>query len=259
MSAGNGNHRPRIAFFDFTGCEGCQLTVVDSLQTHPELLSAVEIVQFREAMTEKDDTYHIAFIEGACTRPGDEDRLRAIRQQAGVVIALGACAHLGGVNALRDWQSLDEVRRYVYGSGGRLIASYEARPIEAVIQVDGFIPGCPIDRHEFVRLVTHLLQGRQPASPDHPVCVECKLNENICVYLRGDTCLGPITRAGCGAICPAHGAGCDGCRGLVPTPNLEWLRAVMAEHGITPADIDARLHLFLSYPIRHQEEQTHGR
>jgi coenzyme F420-reducing hydrogenase gamma subunit len=110
-----GNGKPKIAFFDFTSCEGCQLTVVDSLQTHPELLQVVEIVQFREAMTERGEDYQIAFIEGSCTRQSDEARLQKIRQQASVVIALGACAHLGGVNALKSLHPLDEVRQHVYG------------------------------------------------------------------------------------------------------------------------------------------------
>ncbi len=138
--------RPKVAFFEFTSCEGCQLTVVDSLQTHPELLEAVEIVRFREAMSEKGDDYLLAFIEGSCTRPSDEAQLKAIRGKAGVVVALGACAHLGGVNAIRNRQDLPDVRRYVYGDKAEWYETYPARPISAVIPVDAFIPGCPIDR-----------------------------------------------------------------------------------------------------------------
>ena len=134
------NGKPKIAFFDFTSCEGCQLTVVDSLQTHPELLQAVEIVQFREAMTEKGEDYLVAFIEGSCTRESDEARLRKIREQAAIVVALGACAHLGGVNALKYLQPLDDVRRYVYGDQAEVYETYDVRPIEAVIPVDFAIP-----------------------------------------------------------------------------------------------------------------------
>lgn len=241
--------KPTVAFFDFTSCEGCQLTVIDTLQTNPELLDVVQIVEFREAMSEKSDSYDIAFIEGSCTRASDEERLRDIRARSGAVIALGACAHLGGVNAIRNRQKLDDVRHYVYGRKADWFETYEPRAIDAVIEVDGVIPGCPIDGYEFRRVVTTLLQGRTPVTPDYPVCVECKLDENVCMYQRGQVCLGPITCAGCKAICPAYGVGCDGCRGLIPNAKIETLREVMMEHGLSPAEIDSKLTLFLTNQI----------
>lgn len=245
--------RPKVAFFEFTSCEGCQLTVIDSLQTHPELLDAVEIVRFREAMSEKGDDYQVAFIEGSCTRPSDEAPLKAIREKAQIVVALGTCAHLGGVNAIRNRFPLDDVRRYVYGDQAEWYETYPARPLEAVIPVDAVLPGCPIDRNEFVRAVKALLQGRLPAIPDYPVCVECKLKENVCIYQRGGTCLGPITRAGCDAICPTYGDGCEGCRGLIPHPNLDSLKTVLAEYGLSPDQIEAKMTLFLTYQTMARE------
>lgn len=248
--------KPKIAFFEFTSCEGCQLTVVDSLQDHPELLDVVEIVQFREAMSEKGEDYQIAFIEGSCARPSDEAKLKAIREQATYVIALGTCAHLGGVNAIRNRQPLADVRAYVYGDKAGQYETYPARPISAVIPVDAVIPGCPIDRKEFIRAVTHLLQGRMPYIPDNPVCIECKLKGNVCVYLRGMTCLGPITLAGCDAICPTYGEGCDGCRGLISNPNIPALKTVLAEHGLNEADIEGKMTMFLTY--QHMEMEANG-
>jgi sulfhydrogenase subunit delta len=250
--------RTKVAFFEFTSCEGCQLTVIDSLQTHPELLEAVEIVRFREAMSEKGDDYQIAFIEGSCTRPSDEAPLRAIREKAQVVVALGTCAHLGGVNAIRNRMELDDVRRTVYGDKAEWYETYPARPLEAVIKVDAVIPGCPIDRHEFLGAVKAVLQGRAPQLPDYPVCVECKLKENVCVYLRGKTCLGPITRAGCDAICPTYGDGCEGCRGLIPEPNIESLKNVLAEHGLSFEDTQAKMSLFLTYQTMEREAVGDG-
>lgn len=244
-----GRAKPKVAFFEFTSCEGCQLTVVDTLQEHPELLDAIEIVQFREAMSEKSDDYQIAFIEGSCTRASDEDKIRAIRQQAEVVIALGACAHLGGVNAIKNRLNLREVREYVYGDKADWFETYPTRPISAVIEVDAEIPGCPIDRKEFVMAVTHLLQGRMPQIPDYPLCIECKLRGNICMYQRGSPCLGPVTRAGCDAICPAYGQPCEGCRGLVPSPNIESIRAVLRKAGMDENEIEARLSMYLTYPL----------
>ncbi len=246
--------KPKIAFFEFTSCEGCQLTVVDSLQDHPELLDVVEIVQFREAMTEKGEDYAIAFIEGSCTRPSDEARIREIRERATYVVTLGACAHLGGINSIRNRQELENVREYVYGEKKDWFDTYPARPIGAVIKVDAEIPGCPIDKKEFVTAVTHLLQGRMPYIPDYPLCIECKLKENVCMFLRGKTCLGPITRAGCDAICPTYGDGCEGCRGLVPNGNIVSLKNALRERGMTEEQIDAKMTMFLTY----QQMQTEG-
>ncbi len=249
------NGKPKVAFFDFACCEGCQLTVIDSLQTHLELVEAVEIVQFREAMSEKGEDYQIAFIEGSCTRPQDEERLKKIRAQADIVVALGACAHTGGVNALKNIQpSLKDVRRYVYGDKWEWYDTYPARPISAVIQVDAVIPGCPIDRNEFLDVVKKLLLGKKPTIPDYPVCVECKLKENVCILESGGACLGPITRAGCGAICPTFGDGCEGCRGPIPHPNQNAMEDVLAKAGLTVEQLMARMTMFNAYDPAQIEE-----
>ncbi|MBN1311831.1 MAG: NADH:ubiquinone oxidoreductase [Anaerolineae bacterium] len=250
--------KPKIAFFDFTSCEGCQLTVIDALQTNIELLDVVEIVQFREAMSEKGEDYQIAFVEGSCTRPSDETRLKKIREQAAMVVALGACAHLGGVNAIRNRQELDDVRQYVYGDKAEWFETYPARPISAVIPVEAAIPGCPIDRDEFVMVVKQLLQGRSPVIPDQPLCVECKLKGNVCVYLRGKTCLGPITLGGCDAICPTYGDGCEGCRGLISKPNIESLKNALEEHGLSFEEAQAKMTMFLNYQMMELEKETAG-
>jgi len=250
--------KPKIAFYEFTSCEGCQLTVVDSLQLYPELLEAVDIVRFREAMSEKGDDYAIAFIEGSCSRPSDEAPIKAIREKAALVVALGACAHLGGINTIRNRHDLGDVRRFVYGDKAEWYDTYPARPISAVIKVDAAIPGCPIDRHEFVRTVKRLLQGRTPELPDYPLCVECKLKENVCLYLRGRTCLGPIVRAGCDAICPTYGDSCEGCRGLVPNPNIEHLKEVLTEHGLSVEQTLAKMTQFLTYQVMEMEAAGHG-
>ncbi len=231
------------------------MTVIASLQTHLELVNAVEIVQFREAMTEKGGDYQIAFIEGSCTRKEDEERLKEIREQAAIVVALGACAHIAGVNALKNIQpSQQEVRQYVYGDKWEWYNTYPARPISAVIQVDAFIPGCPIDRMEFIKVVKMVLLGKTPALPDYPVCVECKLKENVCIFDKGGFCLGPIIRAGCDAICPTYGLGCLGCRGLIPNPNEDAMKDVLSQAGVTAEDMMARMTFFNAYDPAQVEE-----
>lgn len=249
--------KPTVAFFEFTSCEGCQLTVVDTLQEHPELLDAIDIVEFREAMSEKHEgRITISFIEGSCTRPSDEAKVRAIRERSDLVVSLGACAHIGGVNAIRNRMPLAMVRDYVYGDKAEWFETYEARPISAVIKVDAEIPGCPIDRNEFAKAVTHLLQGRMPQLPDYPLCIECKLKENVCMYLRGKVCLGPVTRAGCDAICPTYGYGCEGCRGLIPEPNIEAMKLVMRERGMNEDEIESRMSMFMTYQKAKLDEKA---
>jgi sulfhydrogenase subunit delta len=248
------NEKPKVAFFDFASCEGCQLTVIDSLQTHLELVEAVDIVQFREAMTEKGEDYQIAFVEGSCTRPQDEERLKKIREQAAVVVALGACAHTAGVNALKNLQpSLEDVRKHVYSDAWHWYDTYPARPISAVIEVDAFVPGCPIDRFEFLDVVKKVLLGKKPSIPDYPLCVECKLKENVCIFDKGGTCLGPITRAGCDAICPTYGDGCEGCRGLIPHPNENAMEDVLARAGLTVEELMSKRTMFNAYDPVHSK------
>jgi len=249
--------KPKIAFFDFSSCEGCQLTVVDALQTHLGLLDLVEIVQFREAISERGEDYLIAFIEGSCTRESDEARLRKIREQAHLVVALGACAHLGGVNAMKNRWPIENVQTYVYGEAGKsAYESYAARPISAVIETDAFIPGCPIDRFEFLRIVQMILQGRKPKLPEYPLCVECKLAENACLNKLGQPCLGPITRAGCNAICTSYGDGCEGCRGWAPEANFAQMRQILQGHGMTETEIDAQFTIFNFYPLQQMGESA---
>jgi len=251
-------NKPQIAFFDFTSCEGCQLTVLDSLETNPELLDVVDIVEFREALTGHAEKYDIAFIEGSCTRQSDEERLVSIRSRATFVVALGACAHIAGINAIRNKMPLEQVRKVVYGDEAYRFDTYPARPISAVINVDFAIPGCPINPDEFLRVVTVLLQGRCPELPDYPVCIECKLAETVCVYHRGGTCLGPVTRAGCRAICPTRGFECVGCRGLISNPNLDSLAEVMAEHGLTKDAAKNQFDMFLSWEMQNRREKEAG-
>ena len=258
MSKKNGAARPKIAFFEFTSCEGCQLSVVDILQDHPELLEAVEIVQFREAMSAGTDDYQIAFIEGSFTRSSDEARIKKIRAQAQMVVALGACAHIGGINAIRNARPSSDERSYVYGDFAKLYEPFPAHPMSAVIPIDAYIPGCPIDRQEFVRVVKALLMNRKPDIPDYPVCVECKLKENNCRYQYGATCLGPVTRAGCGALCPTFNQSCIGCRGLIPNPNIAWLKVVMSENGLSEEEITAKFSLFLNEQVAESEVAGHG-
>lgn len=226
--------KPRVAFFDFSSCEGCQL---DALNLTPEelldLIAAVDIVNFREAMTERSEDYDIAFVEGSITRESEIPRLQKIRQQAKVLAAFGACACIGGVNCLKNHLPMDEALRIVYGKDAKYYDTIPARPLNAVVPVDYYIHGCPPITAELLKVVKALLLGKKPDIPTYPVCVECKMAGNVCVFERSMFCLGPVTRAGCGAICVNSGRHCWGCRGLVDEPNVDSEKEILKKHGLT--------------------------
>ncbi len=239
--------KPKVAFFDFASCEGCQLPVVNLEAEMLDVIGAVDIVQFREAMTEKSDDYAIAFVEGSITREKDIPRLQKIRDQAKILVALGACATIGGVNCLKNFQPLEEVRKYVYGDKAGWYETFAARPLDAVVPVDYYIHGCPIHKDEFVKVVKALLLGKKPEIPSYPVCVECKRAGNVCVFELGMRCLGPVTRAGCGAWCPTYRDNCVGCRGLVPDPNTNAEKEVLQKYGLTVEEALGQFRIFLGY------------
>jgi coenzyme F420-reducing hydrogenase gamma subunit len=143
--------------------------------------------------------------------------------------------------------SLQDVRQYVYGDKWEWYDTYPARPISEVIKIDAAIPGCPIDRFEFLDVVKQVLLGKAPHIPDYPLCVECKLKENVCLFDKGGTCLGPITRAGCGAICPTYGDGCEGCRGLIPHPNENAMKDVLEKAGLTVEQLMSKMTMFNAF------------
>lgn len=236
--------KPKIAIFDFTCCEGCELQILNCEEEMPELVSAIEIVSFREAMTEHAEHYDIAFIDGSCTSEAEMIRLKKIRKRAKMVIPIGTCACMGGVNCLKNIYPMEDLLREEYGESARYFNTIPARPISAVIPVDFFIPGCPIVKEEFIRVVQELLAGRKPYQPNDPVCAECKATGNICVFEKGQTCLGPITRGGCKATCVTAGAVCWGCRGLIDDPNVNAQMDILREAGLSIEDIVKKFDLF---------------
>ncbi|MHB0980127.1 MAG: NADH-quinone oxidoreductase subunit B family protein [Thermoleophilia bacterium] len=239
--------RPRVALFELASCAGCQLQILNCEDELVDLLQLVEFVYFKEAMTETSDEYDLALIEGAVTRESDAEKLRVIRERAKLVVTLGSCAFPVGVPGLKNQHDLDEIESLVYGPYAEFFSSTEARPVDAVIPVDLHILGCPIHKDDFVRILTALLIGKNPPVPTYPVCVECRLKENICAYDRGLVCLGPITRAGCGAICPSYGSRCFGCRGLADDPNISSLEALLEEKGRSPEQVLAEYTLYNGY------------
>ena len=247
--------KPRVAIFDFACCEGCQLQIVNMEEEILDLINLVDVVEWREAMSEQSTDYDIAIIEGSITRVEDEERVKKIRERSKVLVALGACATIGGVNKLKNRFDLDDVKQCVYHENADMphLNTAQTKAVHEVVKVDYKIHGCPIDRAEFSYVVKCLAAGKNPEIPTYPVCVECKLRENVCRYEYNEVCLGPITRAGCKARCPSNGFWCFGCRGLIDDPNVNAAKDVMDQYGKTIEDLKHRLVLFNT-----DEESSHA-
>ena len=239
--------KPKVAFFDFAGCEGDQLQIANLEEEILDLLGHIEVVSFREVMKEHSDDYDIAFVEGSCTRQSDEERLKQNRKNAKIVVAIGACATIGGINSLKNYQDMQTVKKTVYGKDADLFDTYPARPIDAVIPVDAYVNGCPMDKGEFLHVVKSLLLGKKPEIPNYPVCVECKKNENVCAFERGEFCVGPITRAGCNSCCVNEGTKCWGCRGMVDNPNENSQKEVLIKYGLSVDDAIGKFKLYFGW------------
>lgn len=239
--------KPKVAFFSFTCCEGCQLVVLSLEDELPELLKHIDIVNFREAMTDKSDDYEIAFVEGSISKKEEEKKLKGIRGRAKTLVSLGACSAIGGINCLKNKLPIAKIKKDVYGKNAdrhKLLDTLPVRPIDSIVRVDHYIHGCPIPKKEFLSVLTSLLLKKTPVIPNHPVCVDCKIAGNICVFEKGMTCLGPVTRAGCDAICVTYGCICWGCRGLVDDPNVNSHKETLERYSL---DTDSILKKFDLY------------
>lgn len=253
--------KPKIAFFDFASCEGCQLALLNCEDVLLELLEHVELVEFREAMSEKAPRYDIAFIEGSIHREEDVERLHDVRARTRYLVALGACADTGNVQARANAVAPAVNFQRVYGEEARnsvqadgnywpLWAHTRVRAVHEVVAVDYTLRGCPMVAEEFLRLVKALISGQIPRFPANAVCVECKKNGNECVYDRGLACLGPIAYGGCDSVCINGGHVCDGCRGLLPYANVDAHRDLLRSMGIGDRAVLHRYSLHCSSDAR---------
>ncbi len=234
----------RIAFFDFADCEGCQLQVLYLNEAFLGLLEHCDVVNFREAISERSDDYDIAFVEGSITRKHDEERVKEIRKNAKIIVAYGACACIGGINGLRKHYTGDEAKAIVYEGREFPLEAGEPRPVHDVVKVDYYIHGCPTNNDELVKAVKGILLGKGYKPPTHSVCVECKLKENVCLFEKGQVCMGPVTRAGCDAWCTSVGNTCYGCRGLLDNPAEQGAMDVLEKNGYTIDQIKQKFDLY---------------
>jgi coenzyme F420-reducing hydrogenase gamma subunit len=235
--------RPRLAVWKFSSCDGCQLQLLDCEDELLALAERVEVSYFLEASSAPGrGPFDLSLVEGSIASPPDVARIQRVRRMSRRLVTIGACATAGGIQALRNFTSLREVAAAVYPRPELLPTLETSTPISAHVQVDLELQGCPVDRHQLLEVVAAFLSERRPVVPGHCVCVECKSRGTTCVLVaRGTPCLGPVTRAGCGAICPAYGRGCYGCFGPAETTNTSSLGAAWGRLGARAGDLTRTL------------------
>ena len=233
---------PSLAVWKFASCDGCQLSLLDCEDELLAVVGRVKIANFPEASRAVvRGPYNVSLVEGSITTPHDEERIHKIRRMSKILITIGACATAGGIQALRNFKDVDEFISIVYANPGYIKTLSKSTPIADHVAVDFELRGCPINKYQLLEVITALLAGRKPNIPTYSVCMECKRKGNVCVMVaHGTPCLGPVTQAGCGAICPSYNRGCYACFGPKETPNTaslaDWFKQMeMGEHDLVRA------------------------
>lgn len=248
--------KPKLAVWKFASCDGCQLSLLDCEDELLAVADAIEIANFAEATRRVvDGPYDLSLVEGSITTSHDAERIREVREQSKFLITIGACATAGGIQALRNWRDVSEMAAVVYAKPEYLDTLETSTPISNHVKVDFELRGCPVNKRQLLEVVVAFLHRRKPLVSEHSVCVECKLRGNPCVMVaHGTPCLGPVTQAGCGAICPAYNRGCFGCFGPMESPNPEALSAQWKEMGVPDRDIMRAYRSFNGYASPFREE-----
>ena len=219
--------KPTLAVWKFASCDGCQLSLLDLEDELLAVADSLEIAYFLEASSATiEGPYDVSLVEGSVTTLHDAERIREIRERSRALVTIGACATAGGIQALRNFADVEAFTRIVYASPEYISTLATSTPISAHVPVDFELHGCPINKHQLLEVISAHLNRRRPRVRAHSVCVECKRRGTVCVMVaHGTPCLGPVTHAGCGALCPAYDRGCYGCYGPMETPNTESLNA----------------------------------
>ncbi len=250
--------KPKIAVWKFASCDGCQLSLLDCEDELLAVAGAVDIANFPEASRAvASGPYDISLVEGSITTPHDEERIHAIRRASKTLITIGACAMSGGIQALRNFKNVEEFISQVYARPEYIETLNKSTPITDHVFVDFQLRGCPINKYQLVEVLSAYLNGRKPVTPAHGVCLECKRLGIVCVMVaKGVPCMGPVTQAGCGALCPAYGRGCYGCFGPKETPNTAALSEWWNRLGVHDPDIVRAFRSFNAWaePFRKESE-----
>jgi coenzyme F420-reducing hydrogenase gamma subunit len=227
-------HRPRVGVVKFASCDGCQLTLLDLEDELLAITETFEIVEFAEATSNRSaGPFDVLFVEGSISTPEQAEEIVHLREASTLLVTIGACATAGGIQALRNLGDHDAFRAAVYPHPEYVSSLATSLPVSDYVKVDAELRGCPIDPGQLLEVLTALATGRRPQLPNEAVCLECKRRGAVCVVVaKGMPCLGPVTRTGCGALCPAFARGCYGCFGPRESANA----AGLASHYLRAGD-----------------------
>ena len=250
--------RPKLAVWKFTSCDGCQLSLLNLEDELFCLAEKIEIAYFLEISRSVEPApYDLSLVEGSITTQRDKERIKQIRAMSKTLVSIGACATSGGIQALRNFSDIDDLVSAVYAKPDYIETLKESTAISDHITVDFELRGCPVSKHQILELIIAYLTGRKPVLPRHCVCMECKERDSVCVLVaQGKPCLGPITQAGCGAICPSYSRGCYGCFGPQDTQTLQAFRHALTAHGLNRHDIMHLLSTFNAWSPYFRKEST---
>jgi len=252
--------KPKLSVWKFASCDGCQLSLLDCEDELLTLAGELEIAYFVEASRAMvRGPYDLTLVDGSITTPHDAALIQRVRRASRYLVAIGTCATSGGIQALRNFQDVQEFAAAVYSHPEYLETLPDSTPISAHVPVDYNLNGCPINKRQLLEVISAFLAGRTPVAPPHSVCLECKLKGNICVLVLGTPCLGPVTHAGCGALCPTYHRGCYGCYGPKETPNTlslsSWFNLRL---GVSEPDlVRAFRKFYANAPEFRQESKLH--
>jgi len=231
--------KPKLAVWKFASCDGCQLSLLDCEDELLSVAGQVEIANFAEASRAVvKGPYDLSLVEGSITTPHDAERIHQVRRASKFLVTIGACATAGGIQALRNFKDVRDFTSLVYATPQYIQTLNKSTPIVDHVRVDYELHGCPINKHQLLEVLSAFLNGRKPNTPAHSVCTECKRRGTVCVMVaRGTPCLGPVTHAGCGAICPSYNRGCYGCFGPMEMPNTSSLGRGWIQLGVKAPDV----------------------
>lgn len=252
--------KPKLAVWKFASCDGCQLSLLDCEDELLDVAGEIEIAYFPEATRAMvKGPYDLSLVEGSVTTPHDAQRIQKIRKESDYLVTIGACATAGGIQALRNYKDVREFISFVYATPEYIETLPKSTPISDHVFVDFELRGCPINKYQLVEVISAFLHGRKPNTPPHSVCVECKQRGTVCVMVaQGTLCMGPVTHAGCGAICPAFNRGCYGCFGPMESPDTKSLSDWWKRLGASDDDILRAFRSFNAYAeIFRRESEAH--
>lgn len=252
--------KPTVGVFGLSGCWGEQIVILNCEDDLLKIVGAVDIVDFLGASSEndRDRPLDIAFVEGSVAGRAQETALRRIRERTDTLVACGSCACFGGISAMEGPLTRTQMAEVVYGADRPHYDLSPHRPLGDIVKVDVAIPGCPMEKEEFLRAVASLLNGDVPEHARYPVCADCKLREQDCLLVSGGIpCAGPVTAAGCGARCPGYNVPCIGCRGPVEEANIASMQQILAKTGVAEGDLWRRLRTFAQPAVEAESSGVH--